>query len=253
MIYGQNRNIAKLCEASNEYPQFSSRILHITEEVSLTRSRDKSSLGTISFIGALLLGVATLFHPITIDPWQEASNLQKIYAVLPIWPWDHAALTVAFSLWLCGLSGADAAIHSDSAFAKVASRLFMASLAIWMVILADELGIIPPVVNMLQNNPNTILSLMGGVLFGFALIAGYFAMALVWAGVALLSWTMHIQERNWLSRWGIGGGIVGILGMVYSLLWPATALYILACTSIIPYTWTIIFAWKLMRSKYTHI
>lgn len=219
----------------------------MTGEVSLTQSRHTSLLGALSLIGALLLGVATLFHPITIDPWQTASNLRKIHAALPVWSWDHAALAVAFSLWLSGLSGADAGIHFGNALSKVASRLFMAALAIWMVILADELGIIPPVVRTLQQTPNTVLSLMGGVLFGFALIAGYFAMALVWTGVVLLSWTMHLHERTWFSRWGIFGGTIGTFGMIYSLLWPATALYILACTSIIPYAWTVVFAWKLMR------
>lgn len=204
-------------------------------------------LGISSILGALLFAVSTVFHPITIDPWQPSQNLHKVNQHLHIWSWDHAALAIALVLWLLGLSGVDHLPDPSPPLLKISSRLFMTSLGIWLVVLANELGVIPPIVRALQHNSNNALTVMGGAMFTFSLLGGYFAMELVWVGVFLIGLSMRMYSRcpRWLAHWAVLGGMAGVLGNMYTVLFPAGALIILAITSIIPYAWTIAFAWRM--------
>lgn len=207
--------------------------------------------GLVSLMGGLLFGLATGFHPITINPWRYTYNLDHIARAMPPWSEVHVALVIALTLWLGGLSTADSFFPNDG-LAVLASRLVMVSLGVWLIALGDEIAIIPPLVHFLQHHDSASLTLLAGVLFGLALMLGYLGMVLVWTAVLAWSWCLaQSPHHRTTAAWGGIGAAIGICGMAYALVYPTYALYPLAVTSVIPYVWTLWFAWNFLWRRHT--
>lgn len=206
--------------------------------------------GLAALAGGILFAIVTLFHPVLTNPWAGGHGLNEV-ARSNTWMWDHSLMVVAMTLWLVGLAGGEAWFRKEGAAPRNAARLFIAALAMWLLILAVELGVIPPIVRALAKGNDTALRVVGEVMFTFGLLGGYFAMVLVWLGVALLGWSMT-QEAGftWFPTWGFISGATGIAGIALSLWKPAFALIVLVLTSIPPYLWTLFLAWKMLRGAW---
>lgn len=203
--------------------------------------------GSATLAGGILFAVITLFHPPLTNPRAGAVGLVKI-AESSTWILEHSLLVVALTLWLVGLAGGEAWFRQQRAVALNAARLFIAALAMWLLVLAVELAVLPPIAQAVVIDTDSALQIVGEAIFAFGLMAGYFAMALVWLGVAFLGWSM-LQEKgdNWFSLWGVIGGLAGMTGIAFALLFPDFALVTLVLTSLPPYLWTLFFAFKLVH------
>jgi hypothetical protein len=199
--------------------------------------------------GALLIGISTLFHPITINPWLRSGNLQKVSETLSFWDLDHWGIAIGFSLWLTGLLAVQAPESTHlhvSRLIRISRSLFTCALAMWLIVIAYELTAIPHIVQAITaHNFNSTLGTVGESLFNFGLLAGYLSVALIWLGILFLS-SSRRSHRVWFRNWGIAAGWTGILGIVYTLCWPTHALWVLAITSGIPYLWTVVLGFQLL-------
>jgi hypothetical protein len=210
--------------------------------------------GSIALLGNILFAVSTAFHPMIIDPWAGLTAMEAIADSPAHWEWDHALMAVAVILWLAGLAaGGESYVDKLHVGTRSASRLFIAALAMWLIILAFELTTLPEIALTLAANASPVLSAMAIGLFAFGLVAGYLAMILVWLGVTLLAWRMR-QLRHfsrWLGNAGVYGGLIGIAGIGVTMLQPEGTFWLLAATSLAPFLWTTVLAWKIIQSS-TH-
>jgi hypothetical protein len=195
---------------------------------------------SLTIIGAFLVGIATIFHPIIIDPWPNIGSLHVIRDS-GNWTVDHGLMTVALIVWLVGLTW-----MSHQVTEGYSSSLFASSLAIWLLVLAVELAVLPYLTETVAETGNETLNLIGTLLFAFGLMAGYFAVVLVWIGVIGISWEAKRDTTypRWLSTFGWVSGGIGLLGILYIFYDPEGlfSIIILGGTSGLPFLWIILFA-----------
>jgi hypothetical protein len=207
--------------------------------------------GATALLGSLLFALATLFHPVTIHPWSGGIAIHHMAESRSLWLWDHAVLTVALILWIMGLTGAELMIGDKGGLPALnASRLFIGSLVIWLVILSVELIVLPPMVAIFKDDPDPLLGTVISALFAMALTAGYFAFILKWLGVFLIGWRMRGIEAfsGWRAHWGWISGLLGILGIaaVLVLYNQMDMLLILVITNFPAFLWTCWLGWRML-------
>jgi hypothetical protein len=194
----------------------------------------------ISLVGALLLAVSTVFHPVVINPWPFTGSLQLI-AHSFTWMWDHWLMAISLVLWLTGIA---TLVNNMKVY-----YLFGTALAMWLLILANELTVLPFLVERLMESDLPTLHLTGTYLFALGLMGGYFAIILIWIGVILIGWRVEGIPR-WVAKAGILSGGIGIIGIIYIFIYPEgiTSIFILGATSGLPYLWTLLYASLKMKT-----
>lgn len=207
--------------------------------------------GVGALTGGILLAVVTVFHPPLINPWAGQQALDEI-AHAKYWMLEHAIMAVALTLWLVGLAGAEAFLEKGYALPRNATRLFIAALSMWMLTLALELGVIPQIIQVLQQSANPTLLTVGEVMYSFGIISGYFAMGMVWLAVSMLG--LHLLQRKrfnyWPAIWGLSSGLAGVAGTALILWKPEAAILLLIITSLPAFLWTLWFCWKMCVGVY---
>jgi hypothetical protein len=191
----------------------------------------------MTLLGAVLLAAAVALHPVTVDPRNGEEPIRFITGHKDLWMGDHALMSAAVVLWLGGLAACYCTFDRMAPLSAAVTGLFLASVAIWLVTLAFELGAMPVSVMKLRVNADPFERTLAESLFAGSLIAGYFAMVPAWLGVFFGART----------NWGRMSGIAGIAGIVYTLVVPNV--WILAPTNAIPYIWTICYAWRCRASN----
>lgn len=190
----------------------------------------------LTLLGAVLMIAASLMHPITIDPRNAELPIRFISNNKMHWMFDHALMAAAVVLWLGGLAVCYRSHNRHLTLSPIVSALFIASLAIWLMTLAFELGSMPVSVAGLQAHPDEAQQTLSESLFAGALISGYFAMIPAWLGVVFGAG----------SGAGRINGMIGIAGIIYTLIDPI--LWILLLTTAFPFVWTVRYAWQCLRT-----
>ncbi|MHB1126754.1 MAG: hypothetical protein ACYC2T_07305 [Bacillota bacterium] len=209
-------------------------------------------LGGVILAGAILSAASLLLHPPSTNPWATDTGLLQI-ATSSYWVLDHYLLAMGVTLWLGGLASTEVIFRKHPEIPRNAARLFIASLAVWLVIAAMEIGVLPGIARAVQGSNDTSLLVVARGLFSFSPLAGYFAAFLIWLGISILGWALLREScPPWLSYWGLYGGIVGIAGAILSIVLPDLSLVITTIASAPPYLWTLIFSWKICRGSVMH-
>lgn len=188
-----------------------------------------------TLLGALLVLIATVLHPITIDPWNADLPIHFITEHKHHWMWDHALMATGITLWFGGLACCFALFKKDLRLTSLVVALFISSIAIWLVTIAFELGGMPITVERLHSEPGH--RLLAESMFASVLISGYLALIPAWLGIMVGA----------QSKWGILSGSIGILGIVFCIAQPI--LWILLLTNALPFLWTVIFAWRCLKTR----
>ena len=188
-----------------------------------------------TILGAALMVAASILHPVVIDSRNAEHTIHYIAQHRMHWMLDHGLMTAAVVLWLGGMAICYQLRNCRRVLSPVVSALFIASLAMWLITLAFELGGKPASVDRLTDYSNTAQRALSESLFAGALISGYFAMIPAWPGVAVGA----------QSNTGRIVGIIGAAGIAYTLMKPN--LWILLLTTVFPYLWTVRYAWQCLR------
>ncbi|MEK5393262.1 MULTISPECIES: hypothetical protein [Heyndrickxia] len=202
-------------------------------------------LGISIMIGGILILIGTVLHPILVDPYAGEEALHK-FKHSQMWMLDHILMLIGMFLWLGGLAG------SSSYFRKNGAAMFYISLGLWILILTAELTILPLIGNEIIGRHHGVLKKVWEAIFSFGLLAGYFAVACSWAGVALYGWCMKRTENSfstWFQNSGFYSGVWGFAGIVFTCCFFKTAYIVLPLTSGPAYLWTMWWGWKLFRKK----
>jgi hypothetical protein len=201
--------------------------------------------GILLFIGAILLGISTVLHPITIDPWSGSEELHKA-AESKYWTVDHILMVIAMVVWLFSLVSATLLISKSKMISVLCSLFFTVALAIWLIILGLELTVFPEI---FQRLTDKTYHAIGTLFFGYGLFSGYIAMLLIWIGISLLAINLSIHKSfsPHFRSFGKYSGLVGSLGIVITFVIPN--LMLLALTSAFPYLWTIALSIKMINDK----
>ncbi len=199
--------------------------------------------------GAALVAISTLLHPPVVDPWDGSHALQGINDDYMRWMFDHSIMLTGIFLWLLGLSGAEFYLKESYMGARNASRLFISSLTIWIIVLAAELVTLPILAPPAEENPGSLAFTVYRAIFGLGLLSGYFAIALIWIGSSLLSKSMQADFKtdSWFTKTGWISGWGGAAGIIISVMFPETAFFILPITSGPPFLWTCFLGWKMVN------
>ncbi|ANY73836.1 hypothetical protein BBD41_15310 [Paenibacillus ihbetae] len=198
--------------------------------------------GISILLGGALFVTATLMHPPATDPWTGHHVISMIPDMLTYWQWDHSLMLAAILLWLGGLSLGEA-VAGRSPAAMLASRLFIAAITIWVLVLAMELTVLPVLAKEWGSVQDPGTAALGVGLFAFGIMAGDFAMMLAWIGVSLLGLAL-LAEGNMkpvLAWIGIAAGVWGAIGIPAALLLPKLSVIIYPVTAGPVFIWTILF------------
>lgn len=197
-------------------------------------------------LGGLLMAVATLLHPIIVNPWEVLKVLPK--TVLAFWMWDHVMMLGGIALWLLSLACVPPVLKKLKALGLTAIYCFVASFTIWLIVLMMELGIFPPLgMDVLTFHREDLKSLWS-VLFSIGLLSGYGAMFLAYIGMIFLSY--NISEVKGFERfrsWGLICGLIGAIGILFTLLKIHWGVLLLSLTTPPPFLWTLILGWVLVK------
>jgi hypothetical protein len=190
------------------------------------------------WIGAVLIGIATVFHPPLTNPWNVGYAMHEV-AHDPYWRLDHSVLMVGLTFWLLGLAYLADITGDERALTNNAGRLFISSLAVWYIIIAAELAVLPQMLHHMSFDGQTSYQPVWNVVFTWGLFAGYLAMVFVYLGIFLLSFAL----RGVIRRAGLFVAWIAIIGVVLSLCFPKQALIVQLVTAPLPYMWTFWYAW----------
>ncbi|WP_435923176.1 hypothetical protein [Paenibacillus sp. DYY-L-2] len=238
------------------------------------RNRLQWTAGICVLTGGLLFIAATLMHPPATNPWTGNEVIAMVAEMKAYWQFDHALMLLADLLWLGGLA-AGAASYEEwrldreakvrefpnhvRPLAGLASRLFVAALTMWVLILAMEMTVFPVLSGQWGRISGEFgADALGVGLFAFGIMAGDFAMMLAWIGVSLLGAGLlrtagddprFVHIRRWLAMIGIGCGIWGAVGTPVSLLLPDWSIVLFPLTSGPVFLWTFVLGWKWARGR----
>jgi hypothetical protein len=200
-----------------------------------------------SLLGALAVIIGTLFHPPLTNPWETDFAFHEM-AHHHHWVLDHSIFFLGILFWLFGLSYLGDLYSSSkphpSSGGRNAARCFVGAVVMWMMILTVEIAVFPPFASLIIDNQDQIAREIWNALFTWGLFAGYLAMGLVYIGIIFLSLSCD-GLSSVLSK---VAGIIGILGVIWSLLLPNAALVIQLITAPFPFIWTIWFSLRLIKN-----
>lgn len=204
-------------------------------------------IGIIGLIGIFIFGLFSLLHPPTFNPWDTINTFEKV-SHHHFWVLDHIFILIGITFWLLALAAGQSLLSREGALKKVGAWLFIVSLALWIVILTFEIGVIPQVVNGIKHHQNETLMSLWFVVFCFSLLGGYIAFILTWLGVVAYCLVMDPATfPRWFRLWGIWSGTIGGLGIIVGLIKIDYVVLILGLTSGPPFIWTILFCWFMVK------
>jgi hypothetical protein len=208
--------------------------------------------GTAIMAGGLLLLLASVLHPPAANPWSGIRVLPHIADSTAYWQFDHVLMLVAVFLLFNGLAAGAAIIAKNGTASRAASWLFIASLTIWVLVIAMELTLMPTIAEYWGRVPPKETAVVFTGIFAFGIMAGDFAMMLAWLAVVLIGLEMMklADFSRGLAISGIALGAVGAAGIATSLLLPDSSLLILLVTSGPAFLWVLIFGWTLFYKKH---
>ncbi len=195
------------------------------------------TIGWSIIIGGILTGVATLFHPIIIDPWSHVIRILPKTVQL-FWMWDHVLMLTGLSFWLMGLAAIKPVLKLDSSSGVSAVVFLGSSYTIWFMVLMMELQTFPTLGQQVLAGSNRFLASLWSVLFSYGLFSGYGAMILAYLGIFFLSVGLPIGSR--LRKWGGLCAIIGAIGILLTLILMKWGVVILAVTTMPPFVWTLL-------------
>lgn len=203
-------------------------------------------IGTFIVVGGVLMGIATLLHPIVVNPWSVLKVLPK--TVTTLWMGDHILMLIAISLWLMGLASISVTLKNAKVTSTIANYLFVSSFVIWVLILTMELGVFPNLGHdALTFKHQAYLKTLWSVLFSFGLLSGYGAMILAYLGIFFLAIYLKLIKDKF--SWGIYAGLIGTIGIIIVLLKINWAIPVLVITTMPPFVWTLILGGYLLAGK----
>ncbi|MGE8203310.1 hypothetical protein ACQKP0_01920 [Heyndrickxia sp. NPDC080065] len=211
----------------------------------------KKLIGYMILLGAVLIIVSTVLHPLTINPWDGLTAFQEIKQNPLMWEIDHSIMLFAVLLWLIGLFVAETELLSSFSISRNYGSLFIISLTIWVLILCMELTALPILTagSVFKNS----VFIVWKALFAFGLLSGYIAVILTWIGVSLFCMQLKIIGFEKIPVWiifiGFFGGWIGVIGIIISLCLPTFGVIVLPITSGIPLFWTILLGWRIIDSN----
>ena len=194
------------------------------------------------------MALATLLHPIVVNPWNVLNVLPK--TTQAFWMWDHFIMLFGIALWLLSLACVPSVLKRQKALGMTAIYCLVTSFTIWTIVLMMELGIFPPLgVDVLTFNRNDLKSLWS-VLFSFGLLSGYGAMFLAYVGILFLSFNIsEVKTFKQFRPWGLICGGIGAVGILFTLFKIHWAVWLLAITTPPPFLWTVVLGWVLIRQN----
>jgi hypothetical protein len=199
-------------------------------------------------LGGLLMAVATLLHPIIVNPWSVLKVLPK--TVQTFWMWDHFLMLLGISLWLLSLACVPPVLRKQKPLGMTAIYCFVASFTIWVIVLTMELGVFPPLGIDVLTFHRSDLKTLWSVLFSIGLLSGYGAMFLAYAGMIFLSFNIKgVKGLTRFRSWGILCGVIGALGILLTLFKIHWGVLLLSLTTPPPFFWTLILGWSLTKEK----
>jgi hypothetical protein len=199
--------------------------------------------GYLILLGFILVGISTVLHPITINPWAGSTELHRA-AKAELWMLDHTIMMIAMLIWLLALICAVLKLCKNKTISIITSLFFMIALTIWLIIIGMELTIFPAIFkNLTEHTHHTV----GSLFFGYGLFSGYIAMSLIWFGIGLFSigikGTVVYSKRFY--RFGLLSSVIGVIGTIVTILIPN--LILLLVSTIIPSIWITILSFRLIR------
>ncbi|QYR19418.1 hypothetical protein KZ483_15950 [Paenibacillus sp. sptzw28] len=208
--------------------------------------------GTAIMAGGLLLLLASVLHPPAANPWSGMRVIPHIADSTVYWQFDHVLMLVAVFLLFTGLAAGSAILTGNGTASRAASWLFIASLTIWILVIAMELTLMPTIAQNWGRVPPKETAVLFTGIFAFGIMAGDFAMMLAWIAVMLIGLEMLQlgDVSRWLAMSGIVLGGLGAAGIAASLLLPNWSLPILLGTSGPAFLWVLIFGWSLFYKEH---
>lgn len=217
--------------------------------------------------GAVLFGLASLFHPPTVNPWDPTVSL--VEATKVEWIVDHWALLIAVVLVYFGLFAFHSLIGREekARWSPSAYAFAVTSLALWVAIFLFEATGWPVVAKafagheMAEAGAGTgdigkatgtedLLMIAARALWAPTLSVGY--AAAFFLGVAIFLWALDLvrvkQSPLWLARLGaITGAVVAVVEPV-ALGAPRLALWWLIPAAALLGLWMLAAAWWMWRA-----
>lgn len=206
-------------------------------------------LGSLAlFAGTLLFGVASLFHPPTVNPWDPGHALAE--ATQARWMLDHWTLLTAVLLIHLGLLALHGTVCGEAwvrsggrsrGWRDVALAFAAASLTLWTGIFLFEVTGWPVLAGAQQV---TGVLTVARALWALSLSLGY--AAALFLGLAVLGWSLeligrgHARERSgrssipaWFARLGVVAGAITAVVQPAALGLPRLAPWLLAPASLL--------------------
>lgn len=208
--------------------------------------------GTSIIIGGILILIATVLHPPLVDPYAVDTAFHE-FSHSDMWTWDHILMLVGMFLWLGGLAGSGPFFDKEkSPLSRIGSAMFYVSLSLWILILTAELTILPIIGEEVLRNHNAMMKKVWEANFSFGLLAGYFAVACSWLGIALYGLELKLGENHfskWFKNSGFFSGIIGFAGLLLTFCFFKAGYILLPLTSGPVYLWTMWLGWKVVRGR----
>jgi len=209
--------------------------------------RGNRLLGIMIIIGGVCILIGTILHPILVDPFAGEEAFHK-FKHSNHWMFDHILMLIGMFLWLGGLAGSS--YYFGNIKGKIGAAMFYISLGMWVLIFTAELTLLPMLGDEMKGSQYAMLKKVWEANFSFGLLAGYFAVAFGWLGVALYGWKGQGMEKSfspWFQKAGLYSGIWGFAGIVFTCCFFRVAYIVLPITSGPVYLWTMWWGWKLLR------
>ncbi|MDC3413274.1 hypothetical protein NC797_17320 [Aquibacillus sp. 3ASR75-11] len=205
--------------------------------------------GFFILIGAVGMVIATLYHPLLVDPFNGIRAFDG-YTSSNNWTTDHIGMLLAVSLWLIGLMGYPSFIINPSVKSKTASILIGVSFALWMTILVAELTMIPIIGEKVMRVEVDETFIVWEAVFALGLLLGYVAMSVIWLAVAYFGWDLkkNNQGSTLFQYSAYIGGCLGFVGILITFFNYELAYFVLPLTNGIPFLWTMVLGWKMIRA-----
>ncbi|MEK5268914.1 hypothetical protein [Weizmannia sp. FSL W8-0401] len=201
--------------------------------------------GWLILLGAILMLVATILHPPLVDPY----DLQKAYHAFKhaqFWIGDHILMLIAISLWLAGLAESKTYMARNNKTADFGAGMIFVALAVWILILASELTILP-----ILGNKGTDVKVWEAV-FSFGLLSGYFGFACSWIGIFCYGMTMKQAGGTfpkWFSASARWSGLLAFFGIIITCLHFDFGYFVIPVTVGPVFLWTIWLAVLLLSGR----
>jgi len=213
-------------------------------------------IGALALLsGALLFGVASLFHPPTVNPWDPTRSL--VAATHGWWVVDHWALLISVLLVHFGLFAFHAGISGGRRSAKragwrsIALAFAVASLILWSGIFLFEVTGWPLLAEALtvpRSSPE--LMPVARALWATSLSLGY--AAAFFLGLSILCWCLVLVGWTrlpvWFPRLGVIAGSVSAVVQPLALAFPRIALWLLIADAALVGLWFLAAAWVMWRA-----